>query len=167
MHDICCSVKYITLMQYLIYPSLDTQALNAMQYIPSSVINIRHCKKLTLFLAIKRNRIILNNSQGKIKLKKYNLFVTVMLKIQNKNQFKALWASLIRIVFCCKNLLRWFPHKSLTNIKDKNKPFDFIRWCFSSRERIASSCAGRPLSWFVQSWYLNGCSNYKMTIFSF
>lgn len=55
MHDICCSVKYITLMQYLIYPSLDTQALNAMQYIPSSVINIRHFKKLTLFLAIKRN----------------------------------------------------------------------------------------------------------------
>lgn len=67
---------------------LDTQALNAMQYIPSSVINIRHCKKLTLFLAIKRNRIILNNSQGKIKLKKYNLFVTVMLKIQNKSNLK-------------------------------------------------------------------------------
>lgn len=89
MHDICCSVKYIiTLMQYLIYPSLDTQALTAMQYIPSSVINIRHCKKLTLFLAIKRNRIILKNSQGKIKLKKYNLFVTVMLKIQNKSNLK-------------------------------------------------------------------------------
>lgn len=88
MHGICCSVKYITLMQYLIYPSLDTQALNAMQYIPSSVINIRHFKKLTLFLAIKRNRIILNNSQGKIKLKKYNLFVTVMLKIQNKSNLK-------------------------------------------------------------------------------
>lgn len=88
MHDICCSVKYITLMQYLIYPSLDTQALNAMQYIPSSVINIHHCKKLTLFLAIKRNIIILNNSQGKIKLKKYNLFVTVMLKIQNKSNLK-------------------------------------------------------------------------------
>lgn len=88
MHDICCSVKYITLIQYLIYPILDTQALNAMQYIPSSVINIRHCKKLTLFLAIKRNRISLNNSQGKIKLKKYNLFVTVMLKIQNKSNLK-------------------------------------------------------------------------------
>lgn len=83
-----CMIFVVVLNILLLCNTLDTQALNAMQYIPSSVINIRHCKKLTLFLAIKRNRIILNNSQGKIKLKKYNLFVTVMLKIQNKSNLK-------------------------------------------------------------------------------
>lgn len=65
-----CMIFVVVLNILLLCNTLDTQALNAMQYIPSSVINIRHCKKLTLFLAIKRNRIILNNSQGKIKLKK-------------------------------------------------------------------------------------------------
>lgn len=69
MHDIYNNVMHITVMQCLIYRSLETQLLNAMPDNPSSVINIRHCKKLTFFLANKRNRIILNNSQGKIKFK--------------------------------------------------------------------------------------------------